>query len=343
LQNVTDGAAHAPTAMYDSQPKIEYAPSPSSEPAFEPQPASHLPLPAPAPEPMPTPAPLASPPAPVAKSRLPMIAGIVLGIGVLGAGGLVAYNELIAKKETTEVVASNGSDQGSGRAGSAAATGSGSDVGSADAGSGSDTGSAAGSGSDSGSAGSASTGSGTGSGSDSGSGAGSGSAVAVVPPDAGTGGASEKPLETNPTQASDMLQVSSKPKGARVFIDGADQGTTPIKVPGTADQHTLAVLLPGHELYLAEVKGQGAYDVALKPITPNGGHAGIKVQKCKDKERYYVYVDGLPTGMTCPTERIDTNVGPHTVEVYDIVTETRRKFDIVVKDERLSVRVKIEN
>ena len=33
----------------------------------------------------------------------------------------------------------------------------------------------------------------------------------------------------------------------------------------------------------------------------------------------------------------------HVVEVYDIVTETRRKFDVVVKDERLSVRVKIEN
>ena len=41
--------------------------------------------------------------------------------------------------------------------------------------------------------------------------------------------------------------------------------------------------------------------------------------------------------------RIDTVIGPHVVEVYDIVTETRRKFDIVVKDERLSVRVKIDN
>jgi hypothetical protein len=102
------------------------------------------------------------------------------------------------------------------------------------------------------------------------------------------------------------------------------------------------VLLPGHDLYVAEVDGAGVFNVELKPVTPSGGHAGIKVIKCKDKERYYVYVDGNPTGMTCPTERIDTVVGPHTVEVYDIVTETRRKFDIVVKDKRLSVRVKIE-
>jgi hypothetical protein len=35
-------------------------------------------------------------------------------------------------------------------------------------------------------------------------------------------------------------------------------------------------------------------------------------------------------------------VGPHTVEVYDIVTESRRKFEINVKDERLSERVRIE-
>jgi hypothetical protein len=136
--------------------------------------------------------------------------------------------------------------------------------------------------------------------------------------------------------------VTTKPAGARVFVDGADQGVAPVKVPGSADRHSLAILLPGHDLYLADVNGHGVYDIALKPITPTGGQAGIKVIKCKDKERYYVYVDGNPTGMTCPTERIDTVVGPHTVEVYDIVTETRRKWDIVVKDERLSVRVKVE-
>ena len=61
--------------------------------------------------------------------------------------------------------------------------------------------------------------------------------------------------------------------------------------------------------------------------------------KCKDKDRYYVFVDGKPTGMTCPTERIETRLGPHTVEVYDLVTETRRKWDITVTDTRLSYRV----
>lgn len=164
--------------------------------------------------------------------------------------------------------------------------------------------------------------------------------VAAVTVDA----AVEKPVDVvKPTAASDKLQITSKPPGARVFIDGADQGVTPLKLAGSADRHTMVLFAPGHDLYIGEADGHGVFEIQLKPITPTGGHAGIKVLKCKEKERYYVYVDGQPTGMTCPTERIDTVVGPHVVEVYDIVTDSRRKFDIVVKDERLSARVRIDD
>lgn len=159
----------------------------------------------------------------------------------------------------------------------------------------------------------------------------------------GSGAASNaKPVAT-PTASSDSLAIASTPGGARVFIDGADQGVTPVKLSGSADRHTMALLLPGHELYVAEVDGHGAFAIPLKPVTPTGGRAGIKVIKCKDKARYYIFVDGKPTGMTCPSERIDTTVGPHTVEVYDVVTETRRKWDVNVADERLSYRVRVDS
>ena len=148
--------------------------------------------------------------------------------------------------------------------------------------------------------------------------------------------------EVKPSAPSDKLKITSKPKGARVFIDGADQGTTPVELDGSSDRHTMVLLLPGHDLYVAEVDGHGEFDIALKAVTPSGGFAGIKVIKCKAKERYYVYVDGKPTGMTCPTERIDTVIGAHTVEVYDIVTDSRRSWDIYVKDDRLSFRVRID-
>jgi hypothetical protein len=148
--------------------------------------------------------------------------------------------------------------------------------------------------------------------------------------------------EGKPSAPSDKLKITSKPKGARVFIDGADQGTTPVELEGSSDRHTMVLLLPGHDLYVAEVDGHGQFDIALKPVTPAGGFAGIKVLKCKAKERYYVYVDGKPTGMTCPTERIDTVIGDHTVEVYDIVTDSRRSWDIHIKDDRLSFRIRID-
>ena len=154
---------------------------------------------------------------------------------------------------------------------------------------------------------------------------------ATAPPDAATTAA-----------ALDSLTITSTPAGARVYLDGAETGVTPLKLPASLDRHTVALLLAGHELYIAQVDGAGAFAIPLKEVTPPGGPAGIKVLKCKDKDRYYVFLDSKPTGQMCPTERIDTEVGPHVVEVYDAVTETRKKYDVVVKDTRLSVRVKIE-
>ena len=84
-------------------------------------------------------------------------------------------------------------------------------------------------------------------------------------------------------------------------------GQTPVKLPAANDRHTIALLLPGYELYIAEVDGKGSFSIPLKEVTPSGGPAGIKVLRCKDKDRYYVFVDGKPTGMLCPTERIEVD------------------------------------
>jgi hypothetical protein len=165
----------------------------------------------------------------------------------------------------------------------------------------------------------------------------------AAPRDAGAAAAQVATPTLSPTPGpGGDLTISSTPQGARVFLDGADAGVTPLHLPSSPDRHNLALLLAGHDLYLAQVVGHGTFQIPLKEVTPASGPAGIKVLKCKDKERYYVFVDGKPTGQTCPTERIECEMGPHTVEVYDVVSETRHKWDIVVKETRLSFRVRVE-
>jgi hypothetical protein len=296
------------------------------------------------------------------KSKLPvMLVGLLL-VGGLGAGGYYVYTTKLAKKSTevaagpgsaksgsAEVTPRTGSAEITPRTGSAEVkprtgsadvkTGSATQAGSADVKSGSATekGSAV-----------AMTGS-AGSASESGSAAQKGSAgsaaVVAATPDAAVDKSGTDTATTNvakPTGASSDLQIASNPKGAHVFIDGADQGTAPVKLPGSSDRHTLAVFMPDYDLYVAEIDGHGVFAVDLKQIEkPKHVYGGIKVLKCK-KDRFYIYLDGQPTGQTCPSERINTTVGTHTVEIYDIVTEARRKFDITVKDTGASERIRLE-
>ena len=160
--------------------------------------------------------------------------------------------------------------------------------------------------------------------------------VAAVPVDAAVAVVAPLPGDGK------SLAIDSTPAGARVFVDGKDAGVTPLVLAGSPGKHNVALILPGHDLYVASIDGKGSFKIPLADVPPWKGSAGIKVLKCTGKDRYYVYVDGKPTGMTCPTERINTTMGAHTVEVYDAQTDAKKKWDITVPDERLSVRVRVE-
>lgn len=139
----------------------------------------------------------------------------------------------------------------------------------------------------------------------------------------------------------DRLVIESLPPGARVFLDGTEQGVTPVTVAGSSDRLNVALALPGYELHVAEVVGRGQHRAALVPAPVRSGAGAIRV-RCESSGRYYVFVDRQATGQLCPAERIAVDVGDHVVEIYDLVSEARRQFPIAVPDGARLVEVKVD-
>lgn len=172
--------------------------------------------------------------------------------------------------------------------------------------------------------------------------AGTAAPVAVRPAgDAGAAAPASTADAGAPVPSSGDLSINSTPPDADVYLDGAPVGKTPLRLDGSGDSHKLALILPGHKLHTAEVDGRGSVSVELEEVTPSSGPAGIKV-KCKEKNRYYVIVDGVDTGQTCPTERIGSTMGEHVVEIYDPVNDSRKAFPINIEQTRLSHRIKVD-
>lgn len=139
----------------------------------------------------------------------------------------------------------------------------------------------------------------------------------------------------------DKLIIRSKPRRARVYLDGSFQGKTPLTLDATTDRHRLAIILPGHELHTSDIDGNGTIEVTLGEVAPPAGPAGIKV-RCRKKNRYYVIIDGHDTGQLCPSERIGVEVGEHKLEIYDPVSDSRQEFPVTVEDTHRSLRIRVD-
>ncbi|WP_428262752.1 protein kinase domain-containing protein [Haliangium sp.] len=158
-------------------------------------------------------------------------------------------------------------------------------------------------------------------------------ASALAPPVGG-----ELVIETTPD---DKLVIRSKPSRGRVYLDGSVQGKTPLTLDATSDHHRLAIILPGYRLFTADIAGSGSAEATLEEVTPSGGEGGIKV-RCRDKNRYYVFVNGHDTGQLCPTERIGVDLGEHVVEIYDPESDSRQEFRVTVDQTRFSTRIRVD-
>lgn len=173
--------------------------------------------------------------------------------------------------------------------------------------------------------------------------------VAAAPPDAApavavapTAPTPTPPTPAPPTGDPSVVRFVSEPPGASVYLDGALKGETPFELPASGDRHRVVFVLEGHSLHRTDAEGRGVVSATLTPVPPRTGDAGIKV-KCKSKGRFYVIVDGVETGLLCPTERIKVTLGTHTVEVYDPVTDATSTHKVDVADTHNSVRVKLDD
>jgi serine/threonine protein kinase len=146
---------------------------------------------------------------------------------------------------------------------------------------------------------------------------------------------------TEPPPAADKLVIDSNPSDAKIYLDGTLVGRAPQTLDPSPDKHQLAIVAPGYKLYKGEIDGSGIFKIDLVEVSPPDGPAGIKV-RCKKKNRYYVFVDGIDVGQLCPTERIGVEKGAHVVEIYDPISDSRRAFNVVVKQTRHSLRVRVD-
>jgi hypothetical protein len=146
-----------------------------------------------------------------------------------------------------------------------------------------------------------------------------------------------------PPSSDGKLLVATTPAGAVVYLDGAAKGHTPLDLPATGDKHKLAIVLEGYKLHRVEVNGGAHLDVKLEPVEKRKGPAGIKVV-CSSSKRHYIIIDGEHTGLFCPNQdRINVELGEHTVEVYDLVTDATQTQKVNVVETHNSLRVKISD
>ena len=148
-------------------------------------------------------------------------------------------------------------------------------------------------------------------------------------------------LASKPAVPGAAQHVITVPAGAQIFLGGVAIGASPVTVPATGNHAHLVAALSGYELSIGELPATGDATLTLKHAAPTVGDGGIKVL-CKAPLRYYITLDGAPTGQMCPSERINTKVGAHTLDVYDLATNTHRQMPVAVHDTRLSARVKLD-
>jgi len=147
-----------------------------------------------------------------------------------------------------------------------------------------------------------------------------------------------KPLQIfhlKPTEIVYPVKISSKPKGAIIYIDDNRVGETPKQLELPADQYSIRIFKEGHRQIIDEliVPDMKEYLKNLQPIISYGS-ISINAQPFA-----LVYLDGRKIGET-PIELQKVPVGAHTIRLtrpgfvdykHQVKVEKDKKYKIGVK------------
>lgn len=139
-----------------------------------------------------------------------------------------------------------------------------------------------------------------------------------------------------------QLVAITTPAGAALWLDGRERGETPKTLKIGDGAHALVLVKSGYSSVRKTVdaaRGLEVVEVLAPASRPAPGPVGVKV-RCKTERKYPVLIDGVETGLLCPTERIDLAAGRHSVGILVPADGQVHAEDVDITDTHDSTRVR---
>lgn len=136
------------------------------------------------------------------------------------------------------------------------------------------------------------------------------------------------------------IAISTEPAGALIWFGEKERGTTPAKLKLPAGTKDVRLVRAGHKVVvirLSAVTG-ATIEEKLEPTVAAPWGKGVLMVECASKGKRPVLIDGVESGLLCPSGRVGLSPGKHEVGVMDPSTGEIEKRDVEVGSSTKHVR-----
>jgi hypothetical protein len=114
------------------------------------------------------------------------------------------------------------------------------------------------------------------------------------------------------------VSITSQPEGAMVWINGKEQGRTPLQARVPSGSARVVLILAGHGLAASDITASEGAKVS-KQLTaidpPLEGEARFRAE-CTTQGKLPIVIDGKETGMLCPFSKLRVEPGVHKIGLF---------------------------